>query len=149
MESLEKKCLTVDFPGGKTCGMDDLEFLARLKRAIKESAYTQSQIAKLVGTTHGHFSQMLAGVKPMYLDRLLKVIDLIDFDASCIVPEHHRQRGKVEFDMSNTKNPELIRQIFDKLLRMDAEMGGNALTRIDAYAEGLLAMGSAKRKKAG
>jgi transcriptional regulator with XRE-family HTH domain len=147
MESLQKNNLTIEFPGGKCAGMDDLEFLGRLKRAITESPYTQAQLAKLVGTTHGHFSQMLSGLKPMYLDRLLKIMDLIDFDASFIIPEHHRKSEKVEFDMSDAKNPDLIRQIFEKLVRMDSEMGVTGLARIDAYAEGLLATTAAGRKK--
>jgi hypothetical protein len=149
MKPLEKKCLTFEFPAGKHPDMDDLEFLARLKRSIVESPYTQAQLAKLVGTTHGHFSQMLSGIKPMYLDRLLKIMDLIDFDASFIVPEHHRKSGKVEFDMSETRNPDLIREIFNKLVRMDSEMGVAGLARIDAYAEGLLATTAAGKKKVG
>jgi transcriptional regulator with XRE-family HTH domain len=149
MKPLEKKCLTFEFPAGKHAGMDDLEFLARLKRAIEESPYTQAQLAELVGTTRSHFNQMLSGIKPMYLNRLLKIMELVDFDASFIVPDHHRKKGRVEFDMANTQNPDLIREIFNKLVRMDAEMGVAGLARIDAYAEGLLATTAAGKKKVG
>jgi transcriptional regulator with XRE-family HTH domain len=142
--------LTTKFTDSKNntkreASMDEFEFLARLRKGIKESEYNQTQLAVKLGLGDGHFSQMLSGIKPLYLDRLLKILELIDFDLSFLVPQKYLRR-EVTLDMAEYVNPEAAKRLIDKIMAIDGA-GEQHLETLDVFASGILSTIEATKKK--
>ena len=144
MELIKKNGLTKHIANSNMGNMDTFEFLGRLRRAIKEAGISQVDLAAELDCSQGHLSNILGGVKPLYLDKLLQIAELINFDMSFLLSA--KVREEIEFDMSTTHYPDLVRRIINKIVQMDSS-GKDALIRMDAYADGVLSdLSSAKKK---
>lgn len=141
MNFVQKNILTSQLANGKQGGMDEFELLAKLRRALEMSPYKQKDLCSVLKLTSGHLSQILSGIKPMYLNRLCRIADMVGYNV--LLEEKGRE---VDFDMSSTNNPDQVKRLVNKIISLDSA-GTDYLNRIEAYTDAVMSFATPSKKK--
>lgn len=124
----------------KIAGELELNVLAKIKHHIREQeGLSQEAVAKKVGVSPSHFSQILGGVKAMKLSVILALIHEISLDPRILAPPWFYSDS-----IKKLKNQELFERICRKLQKLDA-LDDHFLGIVESYLDGVISSNKVHR----